>query len=221
MNDLKSVRRALLSVTDKSGLVDFAKTLASLGVELVSTGGTSKALRDAGLTVRDISDLTGFPEMLDGRVKTLHPKVHGGILHMRHNPEHMAAVAEHAIEPIDMVVVNLYAFEKTASKPNAAFSDIIENIDLAASKKDQPIFVWSGGKARLIGRQPSQGVRDALEFALARDEVRSVDYAEAREDISVSNASMKFKALWIEGFILRRESTAESGGLEHVYSRIA
>jgi hypothetical protein len=99
--------------------------------------------------------------------------------------------------------------------------DIIENVDLAASKKDQPIFVWSDGKARLIGRQPSQGVRDALDFALARDEVRSVDYAEAREDMSVSNASMKFKALWIEGFLLRRESTAESGGVEHVYSRIA
>src|SRR6202046_3958387 len=126
--DLRPIRRALLSVTDKTGLVEFARALASHGVDLVSTGGTSKALREAGLTVRDISDLTGFPEMLDGRVKTLHPKVPGGILHMRHNPEHMAAVAEHAIEPIDMVVVNLYAFEKTASKPNAAFSDIIENI---------------------------------------------------------------------------------------------
>ena len=99
--------------------------------------------------------------------------------------------------------------------------DIIENIDLAASKKDQPVFVWSDGRARLIGRQPSQGVRDALEFALARDDVRSVDYAVAREDMSVSNASMKFKSLWSEGFLLRRESTAESGGVEHVYSRIA
>jgi phosphoribosylaminoimidazolecarboxamide formyltransferase/IMP cyclohydrolase len=139
--DLRPIRRALLSVTDKTGLIEFARTLAGFGVDLVSTGGTSKALREAGLTVRDISDLTGFPEMLDGRVKTLHPKVHGGILHMRHNPEHMAAVAEHAIEPIDMVVVNLYAFEKTASRAGAAFSDIIENIDIGG-----PSMVRSAAK---------------------------------------------------------------------------
>jgi phosphoribosylaminoimidazolecarboxamide formyltransferase/IMP cyclohydrolase len=128
--DLKPVRRALLSVTDKSGLVAFAQALAAHGVELVSTGGTAKALRDAGLAVRDISDLTGFPEMLDGRVKTLHPNVHGGILHMRSNPEHVAAVQSHAIQPIDMVVVNLYAFEKTAQKPGATPAEIVENIDI-------------------------------------------------------------------------------------------
>ncbi len=126
----KSIRRALLSVTDKSGLVEFASALAGHGVELVSTGGTARALRDAGLTVRDISDLTGFPEMLDGRVKTLHPRVHGGLLHIRSNPEHVAAVQEHAIAPIDMVVVNLYAFEKTAKKPGVAPAEIIENIDI-------------------------------------------------------------------------------------------
>ena len=108
---------------------------------LVSTGGTARALREAGLTVRDISDLTGFPEMLDGRVKTLHPKVHGGILHIRHNAEHMAAVKEHGIEPIDMVVVNLYAFEKTAAKPGVAFSDMIENIDIGG-----PSMVRSAAK---------------------------------------------------------------------------
>src|SRR5271154_3945081 len=128
--DLRPVRRALLSVTDKTGLVDFARVLASFGVDLVSTGGTARALREAGLPVRDISDLARFPEMLDGRVKTLHPKVHGGILHIRDNKEHVAAVKEHAIEPIDMVVVNLYAFEKTAEKPGVAFSDIVENIDI-------------------------------------------------------------------------------------------
>src|ERR1700722_8195561 len=128
--DLKPVRRALLSVTDKTGLVDFARTLATHGVELVSTGGTAKALRDAGLEVRDISDLTGFPEMLDGRVKTLHPKVHGGILHIRNNTEHVAAVQAHNIEPIDMVVVNLYAFEKTAQKPGVTPEELIENIDI-------------------------------------------------------------------------------------------
>jgi len=141
MSDLRAVRRALLSVTDKSGLVEFAQRLSALGVELVSTGGTSKALRDAGLTVRDISDLTGFPEMLDGRVKTLHPKVHGGILHIRENKEHVAAVTEHEIEPIDMVVVNLYAFGKTASKAGVEFGEIIENIDIGG-----PSMVRSAAK---------------------------------------------------------------------------
>src|SRR6201987_3095204 len=139
--DLRPIRRALLSVTDKIGLVDFARVLASFGVDLVSTGGTSRALREAGLPVRDISDLTGFPEMLDGRVKTLHPKVHGGILHIRDNAEHMASVGEHAIEPIDMVVVNLYAFEKTAQRPGVSFADVIENIDIGG-----PSMVRSAAK---------------------------------------------------------------------------
>ena len=139
--DLRPIRRALLSVTDKTGLVDFARVLASFGVDLVSTGGTSRTLREAGLPVRDISDLTGFPEMLDGRVKTLHPKVHGGILHIRDNAEHMASVSEHAIEPIDMVVVNLYAFEKTAQRPGVSFADVIENIDIGG-----PSMVRSAAK---------------------------------------------------------------------------
>jgi phosphoribosylaminoimidazolecarboxamide formyltransferase/IMP cyclohydrolase len=124
------IQRAILSVTDKTGLVDFARQLSGLGIELVSTGGTAKLLRDSGVAVKDISELTGFPEMLDGRVKTLHPKVHGGILHRRENPAHTAAVAEHGIQPIDMVVVNLYAFEKTAAKPGVAFEELIENIDI-------------------------------------------------------------------------------------------
>src|SRR5207247_1300620 len=124
------IRRAILSVTDKTGLVDFAQKLAGMGVELISTGGTAKMLRDSGISVKDISELTGFPEMLDGRVKTLHPKVHGGILHRRENPSHRTAVAEHGIEPIDMVVVNLYAFEKTAAKPDVHFEELIENIDI-------------------------------------------------------------------------------------------
>jgi phosphoribosylaminoimidazolecarboxamide formyltransferase / IMP cyclohydrolase len=124
------VRRAILSVTDKTGLVDFARKLSAFGIELISTGGTAKLLREAGIAVKDISDLTGFPEMLDGRVKTLHPKVHGGILHRREDPKHVAAVAEHGISPIDMVVVNLYAFEKTAAKPGVAFEELIENIDI-------------------------------------------------------------------------------------------
>ncbi len=140
-NSTKPIRRALLSVTDKTGLVEFAKALAGFGVELISTGGTARALRDAGLTVRDISDLTGFPEMLDGRVKTLHPRVHGGLLYIRGNAEHEAAVAAHQIQPIDMVVVNLYAFEKTAAQPGVTFGHLIENIDIGG-----PSMVRSAAK---------------------------------------------------------------------------
>ena len=137
----KRIRRALLSVTDKTGLVEFAQVLAGFGVELVSTGGTAAALRAAGLPVKDISDLTGFPEMLDGRVKTLHPKVHGGLLYIRGNAGHEASVAAHGIEPIDMVVVNLYAFEKTAAQPGVAFGHLIENIDIGG-----PSMVRSAAK---------------------------------------------------------------------------
>src|SRR6202051_3701663 len=124
------IQRAILSVTDKTGLVEFARKLSDLRVELISTGGTAQLLRQSGINVKDISELTGFPEMLDGRVKTLHPKVHGGILHRRENPAHTTAVAEHGIQAIDMVVVNLYAFEKTAAKPDVAFEELIANIDI-------------------------------------------------------------------------------------------
>src|ERR1022692_1206202 len=124
------IQRAILSVTDKTGLVEFARKLSALGVELISTGGTAKLLRDSGVAVKDISELTGFPEMLDGRVKTLHPKVHGGILHRREDAGHRASVAEHGIPAVDMVVVNLYAFEKTAAKPGVHFEELIENIDI-------------------------------------------------------------------------------------------
>ncbi|HXY49725.1 MAG TPA: bifunctional phosphoribosylaminoimidazolecarboxamide formyltransferase/IMP cyclohydrolase [Terriglobales bacterium] len=127
---MAKIQRAILSVTDKSGLVEFARKLAGMDVELFSTGGTAKLLRDSGVSVKDIAELTGFPEMLDGRVKTLHPRVHGGILHRREDPAHRAAVAEHGIQPIDMVVVNLYAFEKTAAKPGVQFEELIENIDI-------------------------------------------------------------------------------------------
>jgi phosphoribosylaminoimidazolecarboxamide formyltransferase/IMP cyclohydrolase len=137
----KPIRRALLSVTDKTGLVEFAKALGGFGVELISTGGTARALREAGLTVKDISELTGFPEMLDGRVKTLHPLVHGGLLYIRGNAQHEVAVAAHGIQPIDMVVVNLYAFEKTAAQPGVAFGHLIENIDIGG-----PSMVRSAAK---------------------------------------------------------------------------
>ncbi|HEX5221160.1 MAG TPA: bifunctional phosphoribosylaminoimidazolecarboxamide formyltransferase/IMP cyclohydrolase [Verrucomicrobiae bacterium] len=127
---MTKISRALLSVSDKNGLIPFAQTLAAAGVELISTGGTAKALREAGLTVKDISEHTGFPEMLDGRVKTLHPKVHGGLLYIRGNVQHEAAVKEHNIAPIDLVVVNLYPFEATVAKPNVSLHDAIENIDI-------------------------------------------------------------------------------------------
>src|SRR5215207_3733763 len=112
----RRITRALLSVSDKSGLIDFARALAGYGIELVSTGGTAKALSDAGLKVVDVSELTGFPEMMDGRVKTLHPKVHGGLLAIRANKEHAGAMAAHGIQPIDLLVVSLYPFEATVAK---------------------------------------------------------------------------------------------------------
>src|SRR5690349_16962341 len=134
------IRRALLSVSDKTGLADLGRALAARGVELVSTGGTARALRDAGLEVRDISDLTGFPEMMDGRVKTLHPKVHGGLLGVRDNPEHAAAMEAHGIGAIDLVVVNLYPFSQTVAR-GAGRDEIIENIDIGG-----PSMVRSAAK---------------------------------------------------------------------------
>ncbi|MBL9136901.1 MAG: bifunctional phosphoribosylaminoimidazolecarboxamide formyltransferase/IMP cyclohydrolase [Verrucomicrobiales bacterium] len=124
------MQRALLSVSDKSGLVSFAQVLARAGIQLISTGGTARALRDAGLTVEDLSNYTGFPEMLDGRVKTLHPKVHGGLLFLRGNPAHETAAAAHGIAPIDLVVVNLYPFEATVARPGVSLHEAIENIDI-------------------------------------------------------------------------------------------
>jgi phosphoribosylaminoimidazolecarboxamide formyltransferase/IMP cyclohydrolase len=127
---LRPIRRALLSVSDKTGLLDLARGLATMGVELISTGGTRKALADAGFAVRDVSEVTGVPEMLDGRVKTLHPHIHGGILAIRDNLEHQAALRTHGIAPIDLVVCNLYPFEATVARPGSTPEDIIENIDI-------------------------------------------------------------------------------------------
>jgi phosphoribosylaminoimidazolecarboxamide formyltransferase/IMP cyclohydrolase len=127
--DLVPVRRALLSVSDKPGLVEFARALAMGGVELVSTGGTAKAIAGAGIAVRDVSELTGFPEIMDGRVKTLHPSVHGALLGVRDDPEHVAAMHKHGIEPIDLVVVNLYPFEEVR-RSGADYAAIVENIDI-------------------------------------------------------------------------------------------
>src|SRR5690242_17664872 len=137
----RPIRRALLSVSDKAGLLDLARTLHQVGAELISTGGTRKALADAGLPVKDISELTGFPEMLDGRVKTLHPRVHGGILFIRDNAQHQATVKEHQIQPIDLVVCNLYPFEATVAKPGSSQEEIVENIDIGG-----PSMVRSASK---------------------------------------------------------------------------
>src|SRR6056297_3005705 len=129
MTDLAPVTRALLSVSDKTGLVDLGHALARRGVELVSTGGTARALREAGLAVRDVAEVTGFPEMMDGRVKTLHPMVHGGLLALRDNPDHVAAMETHGIGPIDLLVVNLYPFEETVAA-GGDYDACVENIDI-------------------------------------------------------------------------------------------
>ena len=140
-SDLRPIRRALISVSDKTGIVDFARELTRFNVEIISTGGTAKALRDAGITVRDISDITGFPEMMDGRVKTLHPRVHGGLLAIRDNAEHVAAMQEHGIEPIDLVVVNLYPFAETIKREGVTREEAIEQIDIGG-----PAMLRSAGK---------------------------------------------------------------------------
>jgi phosphoribosylaminoimidazolecarboxamide formyltransferase/IMP cyclohydrolase len=166
-SDLRRVTRALLSVSDKTGLLDFARALAERGVELVSTGGTRKALADAGLAVKDVSDLTGFPEMMDGRVKTLHPAVHGGLLGIRANPEHQAAMLAHGITAIDLLVVNLYPFEATvaAAKP---YDDCIENIDI-------------GGPAMIRAAAKNHGdvavVVDASDYAAILNDLAAYDNA--------------------------------------------
>lgn len=127
---MPKIERALVSVTDKGGIEQLGRALAEFGVEILSTGGTAKALAQAGVNIREVADFTGFPEMLDGRVKTLHPKIHGGILGIRSNAAHMQAMKEHGILPIDMVVVNLYAFEKTVAKPGCTLAEAVENIDI-------------------------------------------------------------------------------------------
>ncbi|MCL6628037.1 MAG: hypothetical protein K6U00_00375 [Armatimonadetes bacterium] len=138
---MPKIKRALISVSDKTGLVEFAKALSALGVEIISTGGTAKVLSDAGIKVTNVSDVTGFPEMMEGRVKTLHPKVHGGILADRTKPEHLQEAKEHEIQLIDLVVVNLYPFAKTVAKPDVTLEEAIENIDIGG-----PSMVRSAAK---------------------------------------------------------------------------
>jgi phosphoribosylaminoimidazolecarboxamide formyltransferase / IMP cyclohydrolase len=163
MSAAAKIRRAILSVTDKTGLVDFARQLSAAGFELLSTGGTARLLRDSGIAVKDVSEFTGFPEMLDGRVKTLHPNIHGGILHRRDDPRHVASIAEHGISPIDVVVVNLYAFEKSAAKPGVKFEELIENIDIGG-----PSMIRSAAK----NFQDVAVVTSPADYAAIADELK-------------------------------------------------
>ncbi|GFE62728.1 bifunctional phosphoribosylaminoimidazolecarboxamide formyltransferase/IMP cyclohydrolase [Geobacter sp. AOG2] len=161
---MAKITRALISVSDKTGIIEFSRQLADYGVEILSTGGTAKLLREAGLTVKDVSEFTGFPEMLDGRVKTLHPKVHGGLLGMRGNPAHVAKMKEHGIENIDMVVVNLYPFEATVAKPGCLLEDAIENIDIGG-----PTMLRSAAK-----NYPDVTVIvDCADYALVLEEMKA------------------------------------------------
>jgi len=157
--NLRPIRRALISVSDKTGILDFARELTRFNVEIISTGGTAKSLRDAGITVRDISDITGFPEMMDGRVKTLHPHVHGGLLAIRDNADHVAALEQHGIQPIDLVVVNLYPFAETIKREGVTHEEAIEQIDIggpamirsaAKNARDVAVVVSSDQYGRLI-----------------------------------------------------------------------
>jgi phosphoribosylaminoimidazolecarboxamide formyltransferase/IMP cyclohydrolase len=189
----RRITRALLSVSDKTGLIDFATALAGYGVALVSTGGTAKALKDAGLAVTDVADLTGFPEMMDGRVKTLHPKVHGGLLAIRDNKEHAAAMQTHGIAPIDLLVVNLYPFEATVAK-GAGYDDCIENIDIggpamirAAAKNhaDVTVVVEPEDYAKVLGELAAHSGMTTLEL---RQALAAKAYARtAAYDAAISN----------------------------------
>jgi phosphoribosylaminoimidazolecarboxamide formyltransferase/IMP cyclohydrolase len=169
---MSKIQRALLSVSDKTGLASFARILADAGIELISTGGTAKTLRDTGLTVKDITEHTGFPEMLDGRVKTLHPKVHGGLLFIRGNAMHENTVREHGIPPIDLVIVNLYPFEQTVAKPDVTLHEAIENIDIggpsmlrsAAKNHESVTVIVDPGDYEVVANQIRQIGNTTLEL---------------------------------------------------------
>ena len=193
MADLQKIRRALLSVSDKTGLIELARGLTAQGVELVSTGGTAAAIKAAGITVRDVSDLTGFPEMMDGRVKTLHPRVHGGLLAVRGNAEHERSAAEHGIAPIDLLVVNLYPFAATVAK-GADYDTCIENIDIggpamirAAAKNHAAVSVVvdAGDYARVLAEMHANG--GATSFALRRELAFKAYAHTAAYDGAISN----------------------------------
>ena len=191
------VTRALISVSHKEGILDFAKGIAGLGIEILSTGGTARLLRDGGVKVKDVSEFTGFPEMLDGRVKTLHPKVHGGLLGRRNNPEHVRQMKQYGIEPIDLVVVNLYPFEQTVAKPGCTLEEAIENIDIggptmlrsaAKNYTDVAVVVSSHDYGRVLEELKKTGeVSAKTRFELCR----TVFHHTARYDSAIS--------AWLDG----------------------
>src|SRR3954452_17470885 len=191
--DLRRVSRALLSVSDKAGLVDFARALSARGIDLVSTGGTRRVVTEACLTVKDVSELTGFPEMMDGRVKTLHPKVHGGLLAIRDNPEHQAAMYAHGIEPIDLLVVDLYPFQQTVAR-GAGFDECVENIDIggpamirAAAKNHADVVVVTD-IADLPRVLPELDTQDGQTTVHCRRKLAQPAYARtAAHDAAISN----------------------------------
>ncbi len=169
---MSRIKRALISVFDKKGIVEFAKELKSMDIEILSTGGTAKTLREAGIPVKDVSEYTGFPEMLDGRVKTLHPKIHGGLLSRRNNPKDMEEIKKYGIETIDMVVINLYPFEATISKPDVSLKEAIENIDI-------------GGPAML--RSSSKNFQDVVVI------IEPSDYKSVLEEMKSMNGDVSYK----------------------------
>ncbi len=169
---MSKIKRAIISVSDKKGVVDFAKELNSMGIEIISTGGTAKTLKESGIPVKDVSEYTGSPEMLGGRVKTLHPKIHGGILSRRDNPKDMEEIKKHGIGLIDMVVVNLYPFEETISRPGVSFAEAIENIDI-------------GGPTML--RSASKNFKDVVVI------VDPSDYEKIIEEMKNLNGDLNFR----------------------------
>ena len=191
---MAKITRTLISVSDKSGIIEFSRQLAGYGVELLSTGGTAKLLREAGLTVKDVSEFTGFPEMLDGRVKTLHPKVHGGLLGMRSNPEHVAKMKEHGIENIDMVVVNLYPFEATTAREGCHLEDAIENIDI-------------GGPTML--RSAAKNYSDVTVL------VDSADYAQVLEEMKASAGAVSPKTNYALAVKVFQHTAAYDGAISN------
>ncbi len=191
---MRKIRRALVSVSDKSGVVELARALADLRVEILSTGGTARTLRENGIEIVDVSEYTGFPEMLDGRVKTLHPKIHGGILGQRENPDHVETMGKHGINPIDMVVVNLYPFEATIAKPHCTLEEAIENIDIggpamirsaAKNYRDVAVVVDPGDYDDLITelRKNDGQISGRTRFRLAK----KVFHMTAQYDSAISN----------------------------------
>ncbi|PID71744.1 MAG: IMP cyclohydrolase [Desulfobulbus propionicus] len=193
---MQPAERALISLTDKSGIEDFATALAQLGIEILSTGGTAKKLRESGLPVTDVSEFTGFPEMLDGRVKTLHPKVHGGILHQRSNPDHIAQCEEQGLQPIDIVAVNLYAFEKTVASGDCNFIDAIENIDIGG-----PTLLRASAK----NFQDVTVIVDPADYSLVLSELKQYKnttlktrFNLAKKVFALTNAYDKAISAWLE-----------------------